>query len=200
MDGELSVASQTNPLNHFNEWYEIVRNSDPQPDAVALGTASTDGVPSVRLVLVKAWSEIGFEFFTNHESRKGQELLVNKNAALTWHWKGFGAQVRIRGAVSIIDSNAVENYWNTRSYGSKISALASAQSVSISHRQALVEKVNQLRRVYDESSDIPVPDNWGGFCVHPSNYEFWLHDPERLHHRIEYANVDGKWVSMILQP
>ena len=200
MDYQLNIAAQANPLNHFDDWYATVQNSDPQPDAAALGTASTDGIPSVRLVLVKAWSEIGFEFFTNQESRKGQELLVNRNAALTWHWKGFGAQVRIRGTVSTIESSTVRAYWNTRSYGSKISALASAQSAPITHREALLEKVNQLRQIYDEDSDMPVPDNWGGFRVHPSNYEFWLHDPDRLHYRIEYANVDGKWVSMILQP
>ena len=200
MDDQLSIEAQANPLSHFEEWYETVHNSDPQPDAAALGTAAVDGIPSVRLVIVKTWSEIGFEFFTNQKSRKGQELLVNRNAALTWYWKGFGAQVRVRGTVSIIESSTVRAYWNTRSYGSRISALASAQSTPIPHREALVEKANQLKRVYDEHSDMPVPDNWGGFRVHPSNYEFWLHDPDRLHHRIEYANVDGKWVSMILQP
>ena len=200
MGNQLSIAAQANPMNHFEQWYETVQNSDPQPDAAALGTTSIDGIPSVRLVLVKAWSEIGFEFFTNQKSRKGRELLANKNAALTWHWKEFGAQVRVRGTVSIIENNAVRAYWNARSYGSRISALASAQSAPIASREALVEKANQLKRIYDEDSDIPVPDNWGGFRVQPSNYEFWLHDPDRLHHRIEYANVDGKWVSMILQP
>ena len=200
MDERLSITTRSNPLNHFSEWYEIVKKSDPQPDAVALGTASIDGIPSLRMVLVKSWSETGFEFFTNRKSRKGQELLANKNAALTWHWKGFGAQVRIKGEVSVIEESTVMAYWRSRSYGSKISALASSQSSAIIDRDVLVEKVERLRLIYDKDSDVPLPKEWGGFRVHPSMYEFWLHDLDRLHYRIEYVNVDDKWVSTILQP
>ena len=200
MDDKLTISTRPNPLDHFSEWYEIVRKSDPQPDAVALGTASATGIPSLRMVLVKSWSEAGFEFFTNRNSRKGQELLVNKHAALTWHWKGFGAQVRIRGQVSVIDDFTVMNYWRSRSYGSKISALASSQSSAIDDRMVLVQRVERLKLTYDKNSDVPLPEDWGGFRVHPSIYEFWLHDPDRLHYRIEYVNVDGKWISSLLQP
>lgn len=163
------------------------------PEAAALATATTDGIPSVRIVLVKARGESGFVFYSSYESRKGRELAENPHAALVFHWDPLGRQVRVEGRVERTSADESAAYVRSRPRGSRLSALASRQSEVIESREMLEQRVSELATRYARG-ELPEPENWGGFRLWPESFEFWQHREDRLHDRLRYTPLeDGSW-------
>ncbi len=189
------------PVRQFADWFaEEVYAGVRAPEAAALATASADGAPSVRMVLVKRYDDAGFVFFTNHESRKGAELEANPRAALLFHWDRLGRQVRIEGAVQPISPQETAQYVRSRPRGSQLSALASPQSRPIPDRHWLEHRVTEIAARHAER-ELPLPDAWGGFRVAPETFEFWQHRDDRLHDRLRYRpRDDGGWQVERLAP
>jgi pyridoxamine 5'-phosphate oxidase len=181
------------PLPLFERWLEEAREAmGYDADAMAVATATPDGAPSVRMVLLKGVDEHGLVFFTNYSSRKGAELEQNPRAALLFHWQPLGRQVRVEGPVSKMDRVEGEAYARSRPRQSQLSALASPQSAVVPDREWLERRVAELDREY-EGRDLPVGEHWGGFRVEPEAWEFWEHDEARLHDRHRYTRTDGGW-------
>ncbi len=176
------------PLRQFALWFE--QAPGPQPEAVAVATATPEGAPSVRMVLMKSFDERGFVFYTNYESRKGRELTMNPRAALLFYWPG--RQVRIEGPVARTTREESIAYSRSRPRGSQLSALASPQSRPVASRAELESRVAELSRAYPEG-DLPVHEGWGGFRVAPDSFEFWEHRADRLHARVRYVRSDRGW-------
>jgi pyridoxamine 5'-phosphate oxidase len=181
------------PLQQLRAWLE-----DDRIDNVALATATPDGAPSVRMVLLKEVHERGLTFFTGYESRKGGELAANPRAALLLYWPALGRQVRVEGAVERIDEADSDAYWATRPSGSRISAAASPQSHVVADRDELERRVAHVRERYGD--DPPRPDTWGGFRLEPEVWEFWQHRDDRLHDRLRYRHDGELWVRERLAP
>jgi pyridoxamine 5'-phosphate oxidase len=190
------------PLAQFHRWYAEADAADvPFPDTMALATATPDGAPSLRMVLLKGADERGVQFFTNYESRKGGELQRNPRAALLFYWQPLGRQVRIEGEVVRVDRDETEVYARARTRASQLSALASPQSRVIPDRDWLEERVAELAAEHAGGADVPVPETWGGFRVVPDVYEFWEDGPDRLHDRLRYRRDGaGAWVIERLAP
>ncbi len=179
------------PHRQFRAWFEEARESgEREPEAAAVATATPDAVPSVRMVLVKGFGPDGFVFYTNYESRKGQELGANPRAALMFHWDRLGRSVRIEGPVSRLPAEESAAYVRSRARGSQLSALASPQSRVIADRAVLEHRVAELAGAHADG-DLPVPAHWGGFRLQPTSIEFWQHREDRLHDRLRYTPADG---------
>ncbi|MCE2434302.1 MAG: pyridoxamine 5'-phosphate oxidase, partial [Candidatus Latescibacteria bacterium] len=189
------------PFVQFDMWFEEAKASElTLPEAVALATATSDGRPSVRMVLVKQCGQDGFVFFTNLESRKVDELAENPRAALLFHWKSLGRQVRIEGTVEAVSDEVSRAYFDSRPRGSRLSAWASPQSKKIPDRAFLEDRVAELDRKYP-GEDVPLPDFWGGYRVIPDQFEFWVNRDDRLHDRFLYVRqADGAWKRALLAP
>jgi pyridoxamine 5'-phosphate oxidase len=187
------------PLRQFERWFEEARPHVRMVEVAALATASRDGAPSVRMVLLRRFAEDGFVFHTNLESRKGVELAENPRAALCVYWDPLGRQVRIEGPVSELGRAEVESYFRTRPRGAQLGAHASAQSRVVASREELDARVDELAREY-EGRDLPLPDWWGGYRLRPESYEFWQHRDDRLHDRFRYRRDGGEWILERLAP
>jgi pyridoxamine 5'-phosphate oxidase len=187
------------PLRQFERWFEEARPHVRMAEVAALATASRDGAPSVRMVLLRRFAEDGFVFHTNLESRKGVELAENPRAALCVYWDPLGRQVRIEGPVSELGRAEVESYFRTRPRGAQLGAHASAQSRVVASREELDARVDELAREY-EGRDLPLPDWWGGYRLRPESYEFWQHRDDRLHDRFRYRRDGGEWILERLAP
>jgi pyridoxamine 5'-phosphate oxidase len=192
------VNLDPDPLRQFKAWFdEAAATGMRAPEAVALATATPDGAPSVRMVLMKGFDERGFTFFSNYESRKGQELAANPRAALLFHWDALGRQVRIEGPVEKLDPAESAEYIRSRPRASQISALISPQSRPVESREWLEKRAAE----FAEDGDVPIPDNWGGYRLAPVSYEFWQHQDDRLHDRIVYLpEPEGSWRTQRLAP
>lgn len=186
------------PLAQFGRWFDDARQAGVfEPEAVALATASAGGAPSARMVLLKGFDERGFRFFTNYESRKGSELSENPRAALLFHWKELGRQVRIEGGVERVPPAESAEYFASRSPDSRVSALASPQSRVIESREDLEGRFEALRAEGEPAA----PAYWGGFVLLPRVYELWQHREHRLHDRLRYRlEGPGEWVLERLAP
>ena len=190
-----------NPIQQFEKWWqEAIEAKIEEVNAMVLATASTDGVPSARVVLLKDYSEEGFVFFTNYNSIKGKQLSENPKASLVFFWKELERQVRITGLVERISAKQSDEYYEIRPEASRISAWASSQSQVIESREWLDEQFNKIGRQM-EGSNIQRPPYWGGYIVNPIIVEFWQGRPNRLHDRIQYTmEEDGKWIMERLAP
>lgn len=191
--------ADADPLKQFAAWFDEAGETTRAPEAMALATATPDGAPSVRMVLMKGFDERGFTFFSNYESRKGGELLANPRAALLFHWDALGRQVRIEGAVERIHHEESGAYVRTRPRGSQLSALASPQSSPVADRAELERLVAEVTALY-EHGDLPLPENWGGYRLRPERYEFWQHREDRLHDRLLYTPAGEGWTIRRLAP
>lgn len=194
--------AQDDPLTLFLEWFAEAERSEPDlPEAAHLATATAAGRPSGRVVLVRPGEDEGFEFHTNRRSRKGRELAENPFAALLWHWKSLGRQVRVEGTVAPLSDEASDAYWDARAKGSQISALLSDQSEPIGSREELEQRHRELQSRFGYFP-IPRPSHWGGYRLTPDRYEFWTHRDDRLHDRLVFTREGegGPWQSMLLQP
>jgi len=185
----------------FRSWFqEAVEAGVFEPDAAALATATPDGAPSVRMVLLKGFDGRGFRFFTSYESRKGAEVDANPRAALLFHWKELGRQVRIEGSVERVSRQESEEYARTRSRSSQLSALASPQSRVIGSREELEALVAEAE-ARCAGGEVPLPAHWGGYRLLPQVYELWQHREARLHDRLRYRLEEGVgWVVERLAP
>ncbi|MEA2407615.1 MAG: pyridoxamine 5-phosphate oxidase [Thermoleophilaceae bacterium] len=179
------------PLTLFETWLGEARAAGaPEPEAMAVATATPAGVPSVRMVLMKGADERGIVFFTNYGSRKGSELEQNPHAALLFHWPALGRQVRIEGPVSRVEFAESEAYARSRPRQSQLSALASPQSQPVPDREWLERRVEELDQEHADG-ELPVRDDWGGYRVEPVAWEFWQHRDNRLHDRHRYERENG---------
>jgi pyridoxamine 5'-phosphate oxidase len=186
---------EPDPLQQFAAWFADARAAGGRlPEAVALATATPDGEPSVRMVLLKGFDADGFVFYSGYDSRKGRELATNPRAALLFYWDALGRQVRIEGSVGRVSDEESDAYWATRPLRSRLSAAASEQSAPVADRAELERRVAAL------SADPPRPERWGGYRLAPESYEFWLHRDDRLHDRFRYERVADGWLIERLQP
>jgi pyridoxamine 5'-phosphate oxidase len=196
----LENAMDGDPVGQFASWFgEAGTAGVREPEAAALATASADGVPSVRMVLVKAFDERGFVFFSDYTSRKGRELAVNPCAALLFHWDPLGRQVRIEGPVKRTSAEESAAYIRTRPRSSQVSALASPQSQTLESREELERRVAELERRY-ANGELPMPSSWGGFRLAPETLEFWQQRHDRLHDRLRYRRAGDSWLIERLAP
>ncbi|MCB0518043.1 MAG: pyridoxamine 5'-phosphate oxidase [Lewinellaceae bacterium] len=190
-----------NPITQFHHWFQEALASDiPDANAMTLATCTSEGRPSARIVLLKDYSEDGFTFFTNYESRKGQELMENPYAALILFWKELHRQIRIEGRVEKVSGQYSKEYFQSRPKGSQIGAWASPQSRPID-RETLERKVEEIGEQYADANHLPLPSFWGGYVVIPNEIEFWQGRPSRLHDRFRYfLQADKSWEIKRLAP
>jgi pyridoxamine 5'-phosphate oxidase len=184
---------ELDPLRQFQKWY-----AEAGSDAVALSTATREGAPSARMVLVKEADERGFVFHTNYESRKGRELEANPRAALLFYWHELGRQVRVEGPVERVSREESEAYFRTRPHGAQLAALTSGQSDPVESREALEARFAALEARYKD--EVPLPEDWGGYRLFPEQYEFWQHRENRLHDRFRYRRDGDHWTIERLSP
>jgi len=187
------------PVRQFDAWFREVEGTVRAPEAMALATATPDGAPSVRMVLLKDHGPDGFTFYTGYESRKGSELAANPRAALLLFWDPLGRQVRIEGTVERVPPEETASYFASRPRASRIAALASRQSSVLAGRDELDACYAELEREL-EGLDVPVPPAWGGFRLTPETYEFWQHRENRLHDRFRYSRAGDGWTIERLSP
>jgi len=190
----------TDPHALFDEWLIEARASEPNdPDAMALGTADDEGRPSVRMVLLKGHDDRGFVFYTNLNSRKGQELAANPNASLLFHWKSLRRQVRVEGPVERVSDTEADAYFATRARDSQLGAWASDQSRPLDSRATFEKRFQQIRSRF-EDADVPRPPHWSGFRVVPRQIEFWNDRAHRLHERRLFVRDGSGWSEGLLYP
>jgi pyridoxamine 5'-phosphate oxidase len=196
------VNCETNPIEQFRRWMQEARAAQlKEPNAMTLATATTDGRPSGRIVLLKELLPDGFVFYTNYTSRKGREMETNPHVALTFYWAELERQVRVEGQISKVSREKSETYFRGRPKGSRLGALASHQSDILPSRKPLEAKLEELQWKYADTDDVPAPDWWGGYCVRPEAIEFWQGRENRLHDRLQYRRMDeNNWVVERLSP
>ena len=188
------------PIALFDAWFAEARQSEPHDaDAMALATATPDGRPSVRMVLLKGYGSEGFTFYTNADSRKGEELAANPQAALLFHWKSLRRQVRIDGPVTEVSTEEADAYFATRSHDSQLGAHASFQSRPLDQRSTFEARYEEMKRLF-EGREVPRPERWTGFRVAPERIEFWTDRPHRLHERRLFVRDGDRWKEGLLYP
>ncbi len=195
-------TQESEPFSLFGAWLEEAKASEiNDPNGVALATVDAEGLPNVRMVLLKDFDERGFVFYTNFESQKGQEILGSMKAAMCFHWKSLRRQVRLRGPVEIVSDAEADDYYKTRARGSRIGAWASKQSRPLESRFALEKAVAEYGLRY-AVGEIPRPAHWSGFRIRPTSIEFWKDGAFRLHDRIEFRRKDGDagWEKVRMYP
>ena len=190
------------PFELFEEWFEVAKKKEiNDPNALALGTASKDGVPSVRMVLLKGFDKDGFIFYTNLKSQKSKELKENPNATMCFHWKSLLRQIRIVGKLNLVDDKIADDYYSTRAYESRIGAWASKQSSILKSRDELLNNLENFKKKYSDKDKVPRPHHWSGWNLKPSSIEFWLDGDNRIHERLKYTlDNNNNWEKSLLSP
>ena len=195
----MEISAGTDPFVLFQTWFdEAVTAEINDPDAIALASVNADGMPSVRMVLLRQWSKDGFLFFTNYQSRKSGELLATGKAAFCMHWKSLRKQVRVTGQVGKATAAQSDAYFNSRGRGSQIGAWASAQSQPLGSRAELMAQVEAHDKRFPDA--VTRPPHWGGFCLVPEEIEFWADGEHRLHDRFRFTRADSGWDIQRLNP
>jgi pyridoxamine 5'-phosphate oxidase len=188
------------PIALFDAWFAEAKTSEiNDPEAMSVATSTRDGHPSVRIVLLKGYGPEGFTFYTNADSRKGEELAINPQAALLFHWKSLRRQVRIEGAVEEVSVEEADAYFATRGRDSQIGAWASHQSRPLDRRETFEARVDEMSKRF-AGVDVPRPPRWTGYRVSPQRIEFWSDRPHRLHERRLFTRAEGGWEEGLLYP
>ena len=190
------------PFELFEKWFDEAKKKEiNDPNALALGTASKDGIPSVRMVLLKGFDKNGFIFYTNLNSQKGNEIKVNPNATMCFHWKSLLRQIRIVGTLSPVSKKTADDYYNSRAYESRIGAWASKQSTVLKNRDELLSAMKNFRNKFKDTNNVPRPSHWSGWNLKPSTIEFWLDGDNRIHERLKYSlDKNNSWTKSLLSP
>tara|TARA_B100000586_G_scaffold261708_1_gene229225 strand:+ start:498 stop:1124 length:627 start_codon:yes stop_codon:yes gene_type:complete len=190
------------PIELFRVWMDEAKKTEPNdPTAFSLATSKKNGIPSVRMILLKDFSEEGFAFYTNLESQKSKEIKENPNAAMCFHWKSLQRQIRVSGSISKIKDELADKYYETRSYESKIGAWASKQSSTLKDREQLIKSIEEYKLKHSDKKNVPRPDYWSGWNLSPINIEFWLRVDGRIHERLLYTkNQKETWNKSLLSP
>ena len=197
-----AIPKDADPFTLFDEWLAAAGSSEPNdPNAMALATATVDGAPSVRMVLLKGHGpEYGFVFYTNAESRKGREIRANPQAALLFHWKSLRRQVRIEGPLEEVPAQMADAYFHSRGRQSQIASAASDQSRPLPDRETYLGRVVALDERYEGEDEIPRPEHWTGFRLMPKRIEFWQDREARMHERRLFQRLGKGWTSSLLYP
>lgn len=197
------IPQGANPLTLFEKWFEEAKAGEPNdPNAMALATATPEGAPSVRMVLLKGHSPDGFTFYTNAQSRKGEEIRANMQASLLFHWKSLRRQIRIEGPLTEVSAEMADAYFHSRPFVSQVGSAASDQSRPLDDRQTYIDRIEQFEDACKEAGEVPRPPHWTGFTLSPRRIEFWLDRANRLHDRREFtrASADEPWTDRLLYP
>ena len=191
-----------NPFELFERWFEDAKKKEiNDPNALALGTATKKGVPSVRMVLLKGYNKDGFIFYTNLNSQKGNEIKDNPNASMCFHWKSLLRQIRIVGTLKQVDDKTADEYYNSRAYESRIGAWASNQSSILKNRDELKNSIEDFKKKFKDKEKVPRPNHWSGWNLKPTSIEFWLDGDNRIHERLKYSlNEENNWIKSLLSP
>ena len=189
-----------NPIDLFKKWFSKAQETEiNDPNAVAIATSDNNNQPSVRMVLLKGLSDKGFVFYTNFNSKKSNDLKLNKKASMCFHWKSLRRQVRVSGSVEKVADSEADDYYNSRPYKNKIGAWASSQSETLKNRQEFLEKVKNFENKYP-SNNVPRPPYWSGWRLIPVQIEFWLDGEGRIHERLNYVQRNNEWKKELLYP
>ena len=190
------------PIELFKHWFnEAKKNELNDPNAFSLATSDAKGFPSVRVVLLKNYSQTGFVFYSNLNSKKSLSIKENPRAEMCFYWKSLLRQVRINGIISQVSDKEADNYYSTRTYGSKIGAWASKQSEVLESRVELINLMEEYKKKYNDEKKVPRPKNWSGWRLLPKEMEFWMRCEDRIHERLKYSkNSNGEWDKFLLNP
>ena len=199
---DICFKDYENPLELFREWFDEAKKTEiNDPNALALATSSKNGIPSVRMVLLKDFNEKGFVFYTNLKSKKSQDIQSNPQASMCFHWKSLLRQIRIVGELNNVSDKDADAYYNSRSYGSRIGAWASKQSTILKDRDELYQSINNFKKKFPDEKKVPRPPNWSGWNLSPNEIEFWLDGDNRIHQRLKYIkSKSGNWEKILLSP
>ena len=197
----LCFKEEDNPISLFKEWFNEAKKSEiNDPNAVALGTAGANGYPTVRMVLLKNFDNDGFVFYTNLNSEKSKAISYSPKISMCFHWKSLLRQVRILGLASKVSDSEADEYFNSRSYGSRIGAWSSAQSTILNKREDLQLSIKKFKEKFPDENNIPRPEFWSGWKLNPIEIEFWLDGQNRIHERLKYIKKKKLWEKILLSP
>ena len=190
------------PFELFEKWFDEAKKKEINDhNALALATANKDGIPSVRMVLLKGFNKDGFVFYTNLNSQKGNEIKKNPIASMCFHWKSLLRQIRIVGTLKQVNDKTADEYYNTRGYESRIGAWASNQSSILKNRDELFGAIEDFKKKYNDKKNVPRPNHWSGWNLNPSSIEFWLDGDNRIHERLKYTlDKNNNWIKNLLSP
>ena len=196
-----SFKDEDNPISLFKIWFDEAKKSElNDPNALSLATSDNMGVPSVRMVLLKSFDNNGFVFYTNLNSTKSKAIKDNPIVSMCFHWKSLLRQVRITGKASNVSDQEADEYYNSRSYGSRIGAWASKQSSILNNRKELNKEIEDYKSKFPNNDKVPRPSHWSGWRVNPSEIEFWLDGDNRIHERLKYIKDNESWKKILLSP
>jgi len=191
-----------NPIDLFGEWFNEAKKTEiNDPNALALATANKNGIPSVRMVLLKDYNHNGFIFYTNLNSKKSSDIKDKSDASMCFYWKSSLRQIRINGKILKVSDKEADLYFNSRTYASRIGAWASKQSTILKNRDELYKSIENYKRTYPNENSVPRPSYWSGWNLNPYEIEFWLDGENRIHQRLLYKkNEKGNWARSLLSP
>ena len=197
----ICFKDEDNPINLFREWFNEAKKSEiNDPNAVTLGTVDYKGYPSVRMVLLKDYNDDGFVFYTNFNSDKSKAIKKDPKISMCFHWKSLLRQIRIVGLASKVSDKEADEYFDSRSYGSKIGAWASDQSSILINRKDLLNSIDKYKEKFQNENKVPRPSHWSGWRLKPEEIEFWLDGENRIHERLKYIKNKNIWERVLLSP